>query len=348
MRRYACPTCNAQVHFNNTACVVCDAVLGYVPLADRIIRIDDPAAGAPVAQTCANRGRIGCNWLCEPDAPGNLCLSCQHTTRIPDITDQTRLLRWGRLERAKRRLFYSLIKFDLPLDTDGARDDGFLHFQLLGDETLPNGQARRVMTGHANGRVTINIDEADDAIRERNRTALGEPYRTLIGHFRHEVAHYYWDKMVLDTEALAACRACFGDDTQDYGEALRRHYAKGPTRDWQNTYVSEYASAHPWEDFAETWAHYFHMVSGLETAFAYGINPRPMDPTAPAQVQLEDPYHQTDVQELIDHWVPLTVAMNAMNRSMGNRDFYPFVLSQPVLDKLTFVHDLIGGRWAPA
>jgi hypothetical protein len=264
-----------------------------------------------------------------------------HTTRIPNLSDDVKRGRWARLERAKRRLLYALIKFGFPLEAQPVTSKGALHFELLADEMRPDGKQKRVMTGHYNGRITINIIEADDAIREKNRIALGEPYRTLIGHFRHEVAHHYWDKLVAGTDMIDACRACFGDERQDYGEALKTYYATGAAPNWRDSFVSEYASAHPWEDFAETWAHYFHMVGGLETAYAYGLNPQPLHVGAPVLVQLEDPYHVSDVDQLIEHWIPLTVAMNAMNRSMGNSDYYPFALSPRISAKLKFVHDLI-------
>jgi hypothetical protein len=342
MRRFLCPHCNNQVHFNNSQCVSCGSVLGYAPLLDQMLLLNGELAvsGSP-SSPCANRDLIGCNWLCESGTHSELCLSCLHTTKIPDTSDDENRRRWARLERAKRRLFYALIKFRLPLAAERDNSEGCLHFELLGDELHPDGNEKRVMTGHHNGRITINIDEADDAIREKNRAVLGEPYRTLIGHFRHEVAHYYWDRLIAGRNVIDACRACFGDERQDYSETLKAYYANGPAPGWQQSYVSGYASAHPWEDFAETWAHYFHMVGGLETAYAYGLNPQPLRLGAPVLVQLEDPYHVSDHEQLVEHWIPLTVAMNAMNRSMGNRDYYPFVLSPRISEKLKFVHDLI-------
>ena len=342
MRRFICPNCGSQVHFDNTQCMGCGSEIGYAPLDDRMVVLNENADAQKNAQPrCANRELIGCNWLCAPSSTDNMCLSCQHTTKIPNVADDEQRQHWGRLERAKRRLFYALIKFGLPFEINRDTPNGSLHFELLGDEIQPDGKNKRVMTGHFNGKITINIAEADDAIREKNRTTLGEPYRTLIGHFRHEVAHYYWDKLVAGQDIVNKFRDCFGDEREDYGEALKAHYARGSTPDWQQDFVSEYASAHPWEDFAETWAHYFHMVGGLETAYAYGLNPQPLHIGAPFLVQLADPYHVSDIDTLITHWIPLTVAMNAMNRSMGNHDYYPFVLSARISEKLKFVHDLI-------
>ena len=289
---------------------------------------------------------IGCNWLCE-NKSFELCLSCRHTTKIPDISQDVSRAHWARLERAKRRLFYAIIKFKLPLESGPDGPSGFLHFELLGDEVGPDGIEKRILTGHSCGRITINIAEADDAHREKTRTEMGEPYRTLIGHLRHEVGHYYWDKLIAGKPAAESFRAAFGDERADYSEALKAHYANGPAPDWPKFYVTAYAAAHPWEDFAETWAHYFHMIAGLETAYAYGLNPQPLRVDEPRLIQIEDPYHVVDAAELIDHWIPLTVAMNAMNRAIGNHDYYPFVLTAATLDKLKFVHDLIAANEVP-
>ncbi|WP_417608425.1 zinc-binding metallopeptidase family protein [Parasphingorhabdus sp.] len=345
MRRFLCPDCGNQVHFNNATCLSCSSILAYSPSQDEMLAFPagDPAAtvGALGYSLCANRELIGCNWLCDNIDADSLCQSCFHTTKIPDISDLEKRQQWNRLERAKRRLFYALIKLNLPLAADPDVSQGSLRFELLGDRLLANGEKKRVMTGHDNGLITINIAEADDAIREKNRTMMGEPYRTLIGHFRHEVGHYYWDQLVDKPGVIERFRALFGDERRDYSEALGTYYDNGPPEDWQQSFVSAYATAHPWEDFAETWAHYLHMVSGLETAFAYGLNPQPLEDGAPPLVQLADPYHVADHEQLLDHWVPITVAMNAMNRSMGNRDYYPFVLSSRISEKLQFIHDLV-------
>lgn len=350
MRRFSCPSCGNEVHFNNEKCVKCASHLGYLPSRDQFLVGPFDQAGlqdaAPGLKPCANRNLIGCNWLCESDTD-KFCASCRHTTKIPDISQQENRARWARLERAKRRLFYAIFKFKLPLESDPETPSGFLHFELLGDEIAPDGTPERVMTGHYGGRITINIAEADDAIREKNRTEMGEPYRTLIGHFRHEVGHFYWDKLIGGKSAVEAFRAVFGDERRNYSQALQSYYANGPAPDWPNSYVSAYASAHPWEDFAETWAHYFHMVGGLEAAYAYGLNPLPLRADETPRIQLEDPYHVDNVKELIDHWIPLTVAMNAMNRSIGNRDYYPFVLTPVILGKLKFIHDLIAANEVP-
>lgn len=348
MRRFVCSQCGNEIHFSNTQCVQCSSFLGYRPSTDEIILLavgdDGFAASTADYLPCKNRQVIDCNWICEAGSGEHLCLSCVHTTKIPNLAIEQNVALWDRLERAKRRVFYAIIKFGLPLVEQVDVEESNLHFELLGDETGKvdeDGKPVRVMTGHSQGKITININEADDAIRERNRIAMGEPYRTLIGHFRHEIAHFYWDKLVANQPCLDSFRTVFGDERANYSKALKAHYKDGPKPNWQHNYVSAYAGAHPWEDFAETWAHYFHMVSGLETAYQYDIDPQPIYRDAPALTELADPYDAVDLGQLLDRWVPLTVAMNAMNRSIGNRDYYPFVLSDAIREKLRFIHDLI-------
>jgi hypothetical protein len=198
------------------------------------------------------------------------------------------------------------------------------------------------MTGHANGLITINLAEADDPERERQRQNMGEPYRTLLGHFRHEIAHYYWDKLVADTPILDEFRKTFGDEQQDYSAALQKHYAEGPPEDSREHFVSAYASTHPWEDFAETWAHYFHIIDTLETAYAFGLNVQPnISNSTTISAKIDFDPHASDIDRIMDAWLPLTFAMNSINRSMGLQDLYPFVLGGSARAKLAFVNRLI-------
>jgi hypothetical protein len=200
-----------------------------------------------------------------------------------------------------------------------------------------------ILTGHADGVITINIAEADDPERERRRTQLHEPYRTLLGHFRHEIGHYYWDRLIGGRQSLAEFRARFGDERAGYAQALQHHYANGPSAGWQQQFVSAYAASHPWEDWAETWAHYLHMTDTLETAAACGISVRPRRAHEPRLVivpnRVGSPGGSFD--RLIDSWFPVTYVLNNLNRGLGLPDAYPFVLSTPVLDKLRFVHDIV-------
>jgi len=197
-----------------------------------------------------------------------------------------------------------------------------------------------VNTGHADGIITINIAEADDAERERRRRQLYEPYRTLLGHFRHESGHYYWDLLIKNSPRINAFRETFGEERSDYRAALERYYQSGPSTEWAKDFVSAYASAHPWEDWAETWAHYLHMADTLEIARACGLSLRPHRPDEPALAAAIGPGHGDPMafDELTKRWFSLTYVLNNLNRSLGQPDGYPFVLSNAVIDKLRVVH----------
>ena len=205
----------------------------------------------------------------------------------------------------------------------------------------------RVLTGHEDGIITLNVEEADDVKREQIRTSMHEPYRTLVGHFRHEVGHYYWDRLVAKTHWLDEFRALFGDERTDYDAALQKNYLQGPEPDWPKRYVSAYASIHPWEDWAETWAHYMHMVDTLGTAMSFGIKPEsiamPFDcfgPEALFAVNMCDGNRADSERFLafLNSWLKLTAVMNELCRSMGQPDFYPFALPGAAVAKLHFVH----------
>ena len=183
------------------------------------------------------------------------------------------------------------------------------------------------MTGHANGLITINIAEADDVERERMRQQMNEQQRTLLGHFRHESGHYYWDRLVAGGPFLPRIRALFGDERSDYSSALAQYYEFGPPSNWQHMYVSAYASAHPWEDWAECWAHWLQITDSLETAVTIGLAP----PDA----------LDGDLDARVRNWVDLALKINLLNRSMDQPDPYPFVLSPPVVDKLKLVDEVI-------
>ncbi|MEN0075446.1 MAG: putative zinc-binding metallopeptidase [Paracraurococcus sp.] len=233
-----------------------------------------------------------------------------------------------------------MLRLQLPLESRGENPEGLI-FNFLADSPFdPNA---RVMTGHDNGIITLALVEADDVERERRRSLMGEPYRTLLGHFRHEVGHYFWDRLVRDRNLTDGFAAVFGDHTINYEEALQRYYAQGAPPDWQNHFVSAYATSHPWEDFAETWAHYLHIVDTLEMADAFGLQVAPkVARTDDLDARIDfDPYTQETVEPLLEAWLPLTFAVNSLNRCMGSADLYPFVLSPPAMEKLGFIHRLI-------
>jgi hypothetical protein len=263
------------------------------------------------------------------------------TRVIPDLSRPGHQEAWYKIEVAKRRLVYTLLELGLPLRSKLEDPERGLAFEFLADPDDPS--APRPLTGHADGLITINLAEADDAERERRRLAMHEPYRTLLGHFRHEVGHYYWDVLIAGSPRQDAFRRTFGDERADYAQALQAHYQQGAPADWQQRFVSHYASAHPWEDWAETWAHYVHMVDTLETAASCGLALKPR--------RTDEPALQTDprrglpgtFEQMVEDWFPLTYVLNSLNRCLGMPDGYPFVLSDQQIAKLRFVHETIAG-----
>lgn len=350
MKIFHCDHCGNLVFFENVHCLSCGHALAFAPDLEDVLSLeagDDGlwraakrgAEGRPY-RLCENYDRENvCNWAIPADDPDPLCASCRLTRTIPDLTQAGHKEAWYRLEVAKRRLIYSLLRLGLPVATKTADPERGLVFDLLAEtEAMP------VLTGHSDGVITINVAEADDAERERRRLQLHEPYRTLLGHFRHEVGHYYWQRLIAESDRLEAFRAAFGDERADYAAALKRHYDEGAPDRWWDDFVSTYASAHPWEDWAETWAHYLHMADTLETAAACGLALRPRRSDEPslattaAQAQPLGPFEQK-----IAAWFPLTYVLNNLNRGLGLPDGYPFVLSDAVVAKLRFVHDTITG-----
>jgi hypothetical protein len=302
--------------------------------------------GAPASANrslCVNAELNACNWLVPNDLANALCTACRHNGTIPDLSDPHRVQAWRELEEAKRRLLYSIIRLKLPLRTRQEDPEHGLIFHFLADDAAAG---KKVMTGHDNGIITIALAEADEIERERRRLQLGEPYRTLLGHFRHEVGHHYWDILVRDGGNLETCRTLFGDDSEDYDEALTRHYKEGAPANWQDEYVSAYATMHPWEDFAETWAHYLHIIDTLEMAANFGMEIAPAaDRVGGLSAKADfDPYTGGDIAFVIRSWLPFVFAMNALSRTIGLRDIYPFILTPKVMEKLAFIHDLVSNR----
>ena len=327
VRSFSCGHCGALVFFENTVCLRCSTPLRFDPERRSLVAMEEGAKWVD----CANREVAGCNWLAE--RPGGRCRSCALTRTRPHDGDGAGLGAFVVAERAKRRVLVQLMELGLPGITDGS-----LAFDLL------SSTERRVTTGHADGVITIDLAESDDARREARRTQLGEPYRTMLGHLRHELGHYMQPRLVVGDEAWVACRRLFADDRADYEVALERHYADGPPADWQERYVSAYATMHPWEDWAETFAHYLHITDTLETAAEFGVaveGPRAVGTDAElAAVPRTSPDTQQFVT-ILEAWLPLTYALNAINRSMGRDDLYPFTLAPAVVDKLSFVHERV-------
>lgn len=347
MKLFSCDHCGNTVYFENAVCERCGHALGYLPQENALVSLEadngaftTPALPGKRFIYCANAAHAACNWLVEEQPGGDVfCAACRHNETIPPIDDPINLARWQTIERAKKRLFYSLLRLALPLATRAEDPEHGLAFRFLADGLAPE----PVMTGHENGMITISLAEADDAERESRRTAMGEPYRTLLGHFRHEIAHHYWDLLVAGQPAEAGFRALFGDETQDYGQALTTYYANGAPQGWYQTHISAYATAHPWEDFAETFAHYLHIVDTVEMAAAFGVRARPrtQDPNLVVPPVSFDPYMAPDMAAIIDNWIPLALLLNNLNRAVGQPDAYPFILTPVVIDKLSFINDLV-------
>jgi hypothetical protein len=350
MKLFQCQNCGQALHFENTRCERCGLSLGYLPKREAISALK-PAEGANGGQPqtwraladmepyrpCANAAYDVCNWLVPAASPDTYCAACRHNLVIPDLSLPENVNRWRALEVAKHRLFYTLFQLRLPRETQAENPAG-LAFRFLADNAPGE---TKVLTGHANGVITINLAEADDAERERRRQQMGELYRTLLGHFRHEVGHYYWDRLIANGPELENFRRIFGDERQDYAAALQNYYASGAPADWSERFISAYASSHPWEDFAETWAHYFHMIDTLETAHVVGLAVRPEMPDSPGAVFDFEP-RDTDMNHMVEAWVALSFAVNSLNRSMGLPDLYPFVLGAAAVAKLAFLHQLVG------
>ncbi len=353
MQNFHCDHCGHLVYFENVRCDACGHRLGY--LTDR--RTMNALAPGPqglwrraAASDDQHRYRMCqnysvhnvCNWMLLADDPNELCASCRLTEIIPALGLQQNRIAWYRMEQAKRRLIYTLST--LGLSTPSRTEDPVngLAFRFLADSA----QTGRVLTGHQSGVITLNIAESDDLTRERTRSQMGEPYRTLAGHFRHEIGHYYWYRLFESEGALAAFRLQFGDERADYSASLQRHYEQGPAPNWRQGFVSAYASAHPWEDWAETWAQYLHMVDALETVQAVGLQLAPAQREDPSLMQQSNPGTKESFHSMLERWFPLSYLLNNLHRSLGMPDGYQFTLAVAVIGKLGFVHDVVQARVA--
>jgi hypothetical protein len=350
-RAYKCQ-CGRPVFFRNSVCLACKTPLGYEPALGRLCPLSPgeqagtfTIVGAEQEQNrlyryCANlTSPSACNWLTRADSATDshdLCISCRLNRTIPDLSDPANGENWRRIELAKRRLVSSLLLLGLPVKPR-LEDDFGLAFDFL--RTPANGP--RVLTGHSGGVITLNIEEADDSTRESIREQLHEPYRTLLGHLRHEVGHYYWDRLVSGSTWIDGFRELFGDEREDYAQALQRHYQQGSPPDWPERFVSAYASSHPWEDWAETWAHYLHMADTLDTAASFSLDVESVE--MPFEAFKPDSLVHPDGRflQFINSWSRFTAVLNELSRSMGLPDFYPFVLSKSSVGKLHFIHTVV-------
>jgi hypothetical protein len=347
MKLYTCSNCHSLIYFENNICLHCGYSLGFDANTLSLITLvpennhlfSNIQNKQEIFHYCKNAEYGTCNWLIHPSPETDFCAACELNRVIPALTSDENLKRWKSIEIAKHRLVYSLLRLRLPVSKKIDNEETGIAFDFLAD-TSPK---EKVITGHDNGTITLNIEEADEAARVRHKLDLGERYRTLLGHFRHEIGHYYWELLIKNTDALEKYRSLFGNEEKDYSEALEIYYKNGAPADWSEHFISPYASSHAWEDWAETWAHYLHMMDTLETAFSFGIRIQPdmIQDTKRIQASIQqDPYDMTDFSQIIKWWLPLTFAVNSLNRSMGHSDFYPFVISEPVVKKLQFIHEL--------
>jgi len=348
MQIFHCDHCGALVFFENVQCVSCGHTLAFLQDLRIVSSLERTEAGkwrSPLRKDseyrlCTNYSdRDVCNWAIPVEDDNPLCASCRLTSVIPDLSQNSQKVNWYKLETAKRRLIHSLMRLSLPITPKSEDAEQGLTFEFKTQGSEPDSEP--VLTGHANGVITINADEADDAERERRRLQLHEPYRTVLGHFRHEIGHYYWDRLIAKSERIDAYRELFGDEREDYSEALKRYYDNGAPADWTQRFVSAYCSAHPWEDWAETWAHYLHMFDTLDTAAACGVTLKPKRADEPS---IQSRPKTGDFDRMIQDWFPLTYMINNLNRGLGLADAYPFVLSPAAIEKLRFVHETIRGQ----
>lgn len=343
MKNYTCSNCSSSVFFASVSCLNCGSVVGFNPSMLAMIAVEPVGSGSkafralkdesqPLLRRCANAAHDACNWLVKDAQSEPFCDACVLNDVIPNLREAGNLAAWREFELAKKRLMYSILQFGLPVD---ATD--------LGKGRLTFNFVRGEMTGHLDGVITVNVKEADSVERERLRQHFEEPYRSLLGHLRHESGHFYWNVLIEVTHNIEEFRSLLGDEQLNYSKALARHHADGPPEGWEDRFVSAYASAHPWEDWAETWAHYIHMVDAVETANVEGIEPRAAGIGFGIKWPFKkyDAYRTDSFRSLQERWIPLTIALNRLNRSMGHNDFYAFATPAAAYEKLEFIHRCI-------
>ncbi len=333
MRDFLCPHCGFRLAFENSKCLNCGNELGFdLDVRDfAIVGANDQTIAEPVRRRCANKNIAVCNWLIGPDSTSSLCRSCALTRTRPSDSDLVGLPEFAEAEAAKRRLVLELTELGLPIVSRVVDAERGLAFDLL------SSQQQKVITGHDSGVITLDLAESDDVHREQLRVSMDEPYRTLLGHFRHEIGHYYFFVLAETGEPRKRFEDLFGDPDTDYQAAMDRHYSQGAPAGWQQDYISSYATMHPAEDWAETFAHYLHIRDTIDTSAAFGF--------APSGATVDRPLAgDAGFDHIIELWLPLSWALNMINRSMGHDDLYPFVLPPRVLDKMRFIHELVSTR----
>ncbi len=351
MRLHHCSHCGQQVYFENTICTACGNALGLLTdslemrafgpqYADGSWPQLHPKLGYEATRWRPCERRITadlCNWMVPAGSNSLRCRSCQLTDPASSDSPAASAQR-GKAELEKRRLLYSLFGLGLPLRPKTHADD--LHG--LAFRWLSPGDDQTALTAHANGLVSLNLQEVDDVHRESARVQFGESQRTVLGHLRHEVSHHLYQRFVSGTRFMEPFRLHFGDERQDYASTLARYYANGPISNWRDWTISAYAGSHPWEDWAETCAHYLLILDAVDTAAAWGLHLRPnLHGPGPACAPQMPTAGRTAQALLFDDWMPVARFLNAMSRSIGIGDSYPYSVPQPLLGKLRFVQEVI-------
>jgi hypothetical protein len=349
MQRFNCD-CGNVLFFGSSRCLKCNGEVGFDPVAGKMLRL---RPGGKMKRCDNGLKHSVCNWVLPADDKATLCTACRMNQTIPDLSSQRNRMLWGRMEIAKRRLIYTLLRtgIALPSKNDDAKNG--LAFDFVSSFSNPT-----VTTGHLNGVITVNLEEADDTYRQINRQQLGENSRTLLGHFRHESAHYFWMRclsdLMWDNPLRLAFRARFGDEWLDYTTALNAHYQRGAPAGWEQNYITAYAASHPWEDWAETWAHYLQIVDGLETCESLGIQVQHL---ALALVMLPSEagtlpamLPQSGIEDgkflaWLQRWMCMSTVLNEISNSIGEAPLYPFVISVRVAQKLRLAHHF-ATQWA--
>jgi|TARA_R110002167_G_scaffold324023_7_gene530046 hypothetical protein len=377
MKTFRCSCDNKQLlFFESSSCVSCQRVVGLDDAFNKVEPYDfDEESGcyfkagksAVRYQKCDNNANFNvCNGMVNLDdlvpEDGNdevLCFACRFNETVPDLSIVEHIPLWQKMEAAKRRALYTLKALSLPLRNLRQDPENGLSFDFTTDRDVNDhfvsklDYSESVFTGHDCGHITINLAEADDVARSQTKHAMNERYRTLLGHFRHELGHYYFDQLIVGSEKKhALSKEYFGDDELDYQESLKKYYENKPADNWRDEFISEYATMHPYEDWAETWAHYMHIMDTLETAKNFSITGSITGDAADAEEtdELNLPqdskffYSQTSITSVLDAWMEFSVILNSLNRSMGMSDAYPFVLSKPVRKKLSFIHHAIHNK----
>ena len=347
MRAFACPVCRGFVPFEALHCPSCAVGVGLHLRSHSMLAVNEGTAevDGQVWVRCTQHEPLGCNWLVPTEyeaAARGRCLADSLIRREPDLDDTIAREKLVTTAGALRRLVYQLVDIGLPVDPYWRRDGG-LAFDLLSSYST----GEKILIGHANGVITIDLVESLDAYRESLRVRLGEPYRTMLGHFRHEAGHYY-QNILVETgpgaqKYLDRCRELFGDERASYSDALDRHYKFGAPAQWQDTFISEYATMHPWEDFAECFAHYLHITDTLDTTREAGmvLHADRVRFAGPRDIAPLESYCAGPIEHLLFDWRWISLFFNRVNMAMGKNPLYPFDITQPVADKLGFVHAVV-------